>query len=96
MIVPDTADKPVWLTFIVAIPVFFIVLTVFAAIWYKNLLRCISVSGIVWGVVITLQIIFRLNNLTNNELIYIIAGVFQVLVILWFIMLQYQKKSKIK
>ena len=96
MIVPATADKPVWLTFIDAIPVFFIVLTVFTALWYKNFLRCISVSGIVWGVVITLQIIFSLNNLTNNELIYIIAGVFQVLVILWFIMSQYQKKSKIK
>lgn len=96
MVVPATSNNPNWLAFVVAIPVFFIVLTVFAYLWYKNTFRCICVSGIVWGVVITLQIILYLNDLKNNSLIYIIAGVFQVLVILWFIMVAYQKKSKIK
>ena len=96
MLIPATSSYDNWLTFIIAIPVFFIVLTVFACLWYKNLLRCISVSGIVWGLVVTLQIILHLNNLKNNSLIYIIAGVFQILVILWFIMIAYQKKTKIK
>ena len=96
MVIPKTSNNANWLTFVVAIPVFFIVLTVFACLWYKNVFKCICVSGIVWGVVITLQIILYLNNLKNNSLIYIIAGVFQILVILWFIMLAYQKKSKIK
>lgn len=96
MVIPKTSNNANWLIFVVAIPVFFIVLTVFACLWYKNVFKCICVSGIVWGVVITLQIILYLNNLKNNSLIYIIAGVFQILVILWFIMLAYQKKSKIK
>ncbi len=96
MLIPSTSNNSNWLAFVVAIPVFFIVLTVFACLWYKNVFRCICVSGIVWGVVITLQIILYLNNLKNNSLIYIIAGVFQILVILWFIMIAYQKKSKIK
>lgn len=96
MVVPATSNNPNWLAFIIAIPVFFIVLTVFACLWYKNVFRCISVSGIVWGVVTTLQIILYLNNLKNNSLIYILAGVFQILVILWFIMVACQKKSKIK
>ena len=96
MLIPSTSDNSNWLAFVVAIPVFFIVLTVFACLWYKNVFRCICVSGIVWGVVVTLQIILYLNNLKNNSLIYIIAGVFQVLVLLWFIMIAYQKKSKIK
>ena len=96
MLIPSTSDNSNWLAFVVAIPVFFIVLTVFACLWYKNVFRCICVSGIVWGVVVTLQIILYLNNLKNNSLIYIIAGVFQVLVLLWFIMIAYQKKTKIK
>ena len=96
MLIPATSSYDNWLTFIIAIPVFFIVLTVFACLWYKNVFRCISVSGIVWGLVVTLQIILHLNNLKNNSLIYIIAAVFQILVILWFIMLAYQKKTKIK
>lgn len=96
MLIPATSSYDNWLTFIIAIPVFFIVLTVFAGLWYKNVFRCICVSGIVWGVVITLQIILLLNGLKNNSLIYIIAGVFQILVILWFIMVAYQKKTKIK
>ena len=96
MLIPATSSYDNWLAFIIALPTFFIVLTVFACLWYKNVLRCISVSGIVWGVVITLQIILYLNHLKNNSLIYIIAGVFQILVILWFIMVDYQKKSKIK
>lgn len=96
MLIPATSSYANWLTFIIAIPCSFIVLTVFSCIWYKNLFRCISVSGIVWGVVLTIQIILQLCNTNNNFLIYIIAGVFQVLVILWFIMKEYQKKSKIK
>lgn len=96
MLIPATSSYDNWLAFIIAIPTFFIVLTVFACLWYKNVLRCISVSGIVWGVVIALQIILYLNHLKNNSLIYIIGAVFQILVILWFIMVDYQKKSKIK
>lgn len=96
MVIPATSSYDNWLTFIITIPVFFIVLTVFACLWYKNVLRCLSVSGIVWGVALTLQIILYLNGTYNTSLIYIIAAVFQVLVILWFIMVAYQKKSKIK
>ena len=94
MLIPATSDKPVWLSFIIAIPVFFIVLTVFASMWYKTILQCISVSGIVWGTVVTLQIALNIGNLSNNGLIYIIAAVFQILVILWFIMLQQKRKTK--
>lgn len=96
MVIPATSSYDNWLAFIIAIPVFFIVLTVFACLWYKNVLRCLSVSGIVWGVALTLQIILYINGIYNTSLIYIIAGVFQILVILWFIMVAYQKKSKIK
>ena len=63
MLIPATSSYDNWLTFIIAIPIFFIVLTVFACLWYKNVFRCISVSGIVWGLVVTLQIILHLNNL---------------------------------
>ena len=96
MIFPATSSYANYLVFIIAIPCSFIVLTVFACIWYKNLLRCISVSGIVWGVVLSIQLILKIMNTQNHFLIYIIAFVFQILVILWFVMKDYQKKSKIK
>ena len=84
----------VWFCFIIAIPVTFIVLIVFATMWYNNVFRCICVSGIVWGLVLTLQLIFYTNSVNNTSLLYVVGAVFQVLVILWFIMISIQKKQK--
>ena len=66
MLIPATSSYDNWLIFILAIPTFFIVLTVFASLWYNNIVRCISVSGIVWGLVLSSQIISYLNNVNNN------------------------------
>ena len=39
MLIPSTSNNSNWLAFVVAIPVFFIVLTVFACLWYKNVFK---------------------------------------------------------
>lgn len=93
-LIPSTQSYDVWFCFIIAIPVTFIVLVVYAAMWYNNVFRCICVSGIVWGLVLTLQLIFYANSVNNTSLLYVVGGVFQVLVILWFIMISIQKKQK--
>jgi hypothetical protein len=93
-IIPATENYPVWLSFIFAIPSTFIVLTVFAVMWYGNIFRCIAVSGIVWGTVLALQLVFYISNVNNTSLLYVVGAIFQVLVITWFIMIIIKQKQK--
>lgn len=93
-IIPATENYPVWLSFIFALPSTFIVLTVFAVMWYGNIFRCIAVSGIVWGTVLALQLVFYISNVNNTSLLYVVGAIFQVLVITWFIMIITKQKQK--
>lgn len=45
-----------WLTFIVAIPVMFIVLIVFTAMWFKKKWLNLSISGLFWSVLLTIYL----------------------------------------
>ncbi len=76
-----------WLAFIFAIPVSFIVFTVFSCLWHGMLLRCISVSGIIWGVFMCLILTFNPRKMLP---FVIVASILQVMTMLWFIM----RKSK--
>lgn len=83
----DTFFKDVtireWLVFIYAIPISFIVLTVFACIWHGMAARCLAVSGIVWGVFTSVILSVPVKKI---YLTFIIAAIFQVMTILWFYM----------
>lgn len=72
-----------WLAFIVAIPATFIVATVFTSLWHSKLLRFICISGIVWSTAMALHLIFRIENMF---LIYVIAGILQLLIVLWYLL----------
>ena len=72
-----------WLVFIYAIPVSFIVLTVFACIWHGMAARCLAVSGIIWGLFTSVILSVPVNKI---YLTVIIAAIFQVMTILWFYM----------
>jgi len=83
-----------WLTFVVAMPCFFIVLIVFCALWWGKTAQCISVSGLVWSLALAIH---QLVVLKNVIYIYIIAMVLQVLTVLWFLLSRQRilgKKSK--
>jgi transcriptional regulator with XRE-family HTH domain len=71
-----------WLVFLYAIPASFIVATVFACIWWNHLSRFVTVSGIIWSVALCLHLSIALPNIW---LIYAVAGVLQILTVLWFI-----------
>lgn len=71
-----------WLIFLYAIPVSFIVATVFACIWWNQIARFICVSGIVWSVSLSVALSIVVPNIW---LIYAVAGVLQILTVLWFI-----------
>lgn len=91
VIMPD-ADW-LWLSFICAIPASMIVVVVFAHLWWGNIFRCLSVSLLVWGTTVSVHLTSLVPNVQNMKLIYIAAGVFQVLVVLWYLY-QYVRKNK--
>lgn len=66
------------------VPVTFIVLTVFAAIWWNPPLRFFCISGIVWSLSLCFYLTFR--SVRYMPLIFAVAGVMEILVILWFIL----------
>lgn len=82
--------KKEWLAFIYAIPVSFIVLTVFTCIWYGITARAVAVSGIIWAVFLCVRLTF--SGASINSML-IMCAVFQVMVILWFYMRNRIKKS---
>lgn len=81
-----------WMLFIYAIPAMFIVFTVFAKINGKIIFRLLSVSGIVWGVAVSLFLSFKV--VPYFFLIFAVAGVFQVLTVIWYIRKYKSNKEK--
>ncbi len=80
-----------WYSFIFAIPVTCIIGVVLTSLWWSLKFRFISVSALVWAIAAT---VYLLIPITNVDLIFAIAGVLQVLVILWFIFIKQLKKMK--
>lgn len=71
-----------WLVFIGAMPVSFIVLVVMTAIWFGKLWQFLSVSGLIWSIVTT---IFLVLNKPTFWFVFIVGAVAQILVILWYL-----------
>lgn len=85
---------PIWLVFIYALPVSFIVLVVFCAIWWNYIFTFIAVSGLIWTVCLAIYLTFTSPKLW---LIFLIAIPLQVLAVLWFLVWKKMfKKPKIK
>lgn len=80
-----------WYSFIFAIPVSCIFAVVFTSLWWGLKYRFIAVSALVWAIAVT---IYLLIPLANVDLIFAIAGVLQILVVLWFIFIKQLKKMK--
>lgn len=80
-----------WLCFLYAVPVSGMILTVFTCLWWQLWKRCLSVSVIIWGLAVCIHLTVPLPG---SFLIYVVAGVVQVIFILWFILLHRQKKFK--
>lgn len=77
-----------WLIYIYALPCTSIVATVFCSIWYSNKAKTIAVSLLVWslGLAVYLSLIVFIS--LNLWFIFILCLVFQILVILWFILME--------
>ena len=77
------AVQKCWFVFLVAIPVSFIVMTVLACIWYGNVFRAVSVSGLIWAL---FPVVIVAGGSAKFAFFLIICAILQVLTILWFVM----------
>ena len=84
---PDFTE--IFLAYLVAVPVTAIVLLVFNALWGKMYVSAILISVIVWSVCCTIDVLI---GVPNSGLLYLIGGVLQLLVVLWYL-LQYIRKK---
>lgn len=73
------------------VPVSFIILTVFAAIWWNPLLRFVCISGMEWSAALSLYLTFRF--VPYMVLIFAVSGVMELLTVLWFILRAPRKPS---
>lgn len=83
-------DEGSWLLFVYAVPVSFIVLTVFTELWWNLLLKFFATSGIIWSIVVCLRLTFANDDM---NFIFISAAILQVLTVLWFVM-RYRKQKR--
>lgn len=75
-----------WLVFIVAPLPTAIVLMVFSAIWGNRITNAIASSMIVWSCALIINIfVWKFSpGFTQIYFVWILAGVFEILIILWF------------
>ena len=83
-----------WLAFIYAVPVSMILLVVFSHKWSNLLWQALSVSGLVWTLCGAIYISFAaIGGIRKVAMLFLCAGVFQVLVILWYVLMLVRKRS---
>lgn len=91
LVVPDMSNA--WYAFIAVLPVCAVIAVVFSCLWWDWLVRCISISALVWTLALCVDIMLANRN---SFLIYIVAAVFQVLIVLWYFLMTKpgEKKSQ--
>jgi transcriptional regulator with XRE-family HTH domain len=88
-------DLPNWLLLVYSIPVAFIVALVFNNLWGARVYNIVIVSGLTWGVAFSAVLSLQQVDAVKDQIweLYFIAGVFEVMIILWY-MLNFSKKEK--
>lgn len=90
MLIFGNTSKWVWLPFIYALPISFIIGIVFMAIWKNRLLLTISESLLVWTLVLSLCLTIEYDNIWY---MFIIAIPLQILIGIWNLM-KWKKSAK--
>lgn len=78
-------------SFVIAIPVTFIVTLVFSNVWRNLIIQFISTSGIVWGITACLMSAIKADNIS---LLLVITFILQLLTIFWFVFRAIRYKHK--
>ena len=84
-----------WLAFVYAVPVCMILLVVFSHIWSKTLWQAIAVSLLDWSLCGAVYVSFvAIAGIRSVAMIFLVAGVFQVLIILWYVLLLVRRRNR--
>ncbi len=84
-----------WLSFIYAVPVGMILLVVFSHIWGNTLHQAISVTLLDWTLCGAVYISFRaISGIQRIEMLFMVAAVFQVLIILWYVLMYVRRRNR--
>ena len=84
-----------WLAFVYAVPVSMILLVVFSHKWSTLLWQALSVSGLVWTLCAAVYISFvAIGGIQKVAMLFMVAAVFQVLIILWYVLMLVRKRNK--
>lgn len=76
-----------YLTFIIAVPTSLIAPLVFSFLWFKKKFQMFIVSAFVWTASLCVYLI--VYKLASVWFIFVIAGIFQILIIWWFLLRHY-------
>ena len=88
---PGNVAKYVYLT---AIPVSLIVVLVFSCIWGHLWQRCVVVTALIWTLCLLIHLALNIVTLAYAWTIYLVGATLQLLVILWFLLAYFIKRSK--
>lgn len=80
-----------WMVFIFAIPISFIIFTIFSFIWGHTGMQTLSMSGLLWTIALTL---FLMIDNPHIWLVFICPIPFQVLALMWLIFKKKFSKKK--
>lgn len=72
-----------WLLFIYALPVSGVIFTVFTSLWWSRLTQFLSGTLLLWGAGLSLVLSLHLQS---SFLLFVLCGVLQVLLILFFLL----------
>lgn len=88
---PDMGMR--WLVFLYATTVSFVVLVVFSCLWGRKLYQFLSVSGLIWSTAVSIYLTFMSINIW---LLFVIAGILQIMAALWYLLLSGRKLRRTK
>ena len=84
-----------WLSFVYAVPVGMILLVEFSHIWSRTLWQAIAVSLLDWTLCGAVYISFvAIAGIKSVAMIFLVAGVFQVLIILWYVLMLVRRRNR--
>ena len=86
-----------YLVFVVAPLPTAIVLTVFSALWGNRITNALTSSFILWSCVVIFHVfVLAFSEFTQIYFLYIVAAVFELLIILWFVYRWYSAHKGVK
>lgn len=81
-----------WYAFIIALPIFFLVITIFLVVWKNNLLASIFASLMVWSFILMISLILEEYQVW---MVYLIGLPLQIIIVLAGLFVHFKNRNKV-